>query len=98
LNKDEIHTIKSVLSCIGESDISFHVNSHVLPLQLVFLIDDRKKHFDLNWDIMVDERDIVTKMMVSVRDVTSLKNLQENVDQQNSEMATVSEILTSGIE
>ena len=97
LSREEINTIRASLE-LGDSAINFQLNKHLLPTQVSCSINHKEKLLDLSWDKMEGEHQQIDKIMVSVKDVTRLKKLQRSIDQKNSEMAIISEILSSGIE
>jgi two-component system chemotaxis sensor kinase CheA len=84
----------SVASIVGEDSMMYEFNSHLLVGELTLEFSDKpNKLIELDWDPIVDEQDVVTKLMVTVRDVTALKALQAEADGQRQELMMIGEIL-----
>lgn len=84
----------SVASIVGEDAMMYDFNSHLLVSEMTLQFADKPdKLLELDWDPIVDENDVVTKLMVTVRDVTSLKALQAEAESQKQELMMIGEIL-----
>jgi two-component system chemotaxis sensor kinase CheA len=84
----------SVASIVGEDSMMYEFNSHLLVGELTLEFSDKpNKLIELDWDPIVDEQDVVTKLMVTVRDVTALKALQAEAEGQRQELMMIGEIL-----
>lgn len=85
----------AVASIVGEDAMMYEFNSHLLVKELALEFDDKpNKLIELDWDPIVDEQDVVTKLMVTVRDVTALKALQAEAEGQKQELMIIGEILS----
>jgi HPt (histidine-containing phosphotransfer) domain-containing protein len=60
--------------------------------------DGARREFELDWTFIENERALVSKILVVVRDVTTLKKLTESVAQKAREVDMVSQILDAGLE
>lgn len=88
-------TTTSVESIVGEDSMMYEFNSHLLASEIrICLPDQEDKFLDLDWDPIVDENDVVTKLMVTVRDVTELRALQAAAEEQRQELNMIGEILS----
>ena len=96
LSEQELGTVKSILRCTGESSLEFMINSHLLPNRMNYRSPTQDKILDINWSI-VEEDGLIEKFLVSVRDVTSLHNLQKDLDKQNEDIEILSVILKCGL-
>ncbi len=84
----------SVSSIVGEDSMMYEFNSHLLAKELTLKFDGKSdKLLELDWDPITDENDVVTKLMVTVRDVTELKALQAEAEGQKQELMMIGEIL-----
>src|SRR3990167_6613623 len=65
----------AVASIVGEDAMMYEFNSHLLVGELTLEFSDKpNKLIALDWDPIIDDQDVVTKLMVTVRDVTALKD------------------------
>ncbi len=96
---DQLRTAVSAL--LGEDAMMFEFNSHLLikEYQLTFTDDHdagasnvRTKIIELDWDAIVTD-DIITKIMVTVRDVTEVRAMQAAAEEQKRELEMVGQIL-----
>jgi chemotaxis protein histidine kinase CheA len=72
----------------------FDFNSHLLATEIVIsLDDDRTKILELDWDPIILNGDI-DKIMVTVRDVTALKELQAAAAEQARELEIIGPLLS----
>ncbi len=95
LGPDQIHQIQTTLdSLIGSDAMMFDFNKHLLvPEILATFSDDHKKILELEWDPIVAEDDSIEKIMVTLRDATELRGLQEAAEQQRHELEIIGQIL-----
>lgn len=99
LGADELNQIcVAVESIIGESDIMFEFNSHLLKREIVINLNQAEnKILELSWDPIIQD-DIVEQLMVTVRDITQLKALEAEAELKKEELNIIGEILAVGIE
>ncbi|MCG8668463.1 MAG: GAF domain-containing protein [Pseudomonadales bacterium] len=84
----------AVASIVGEDSMMYDFNSHLLVKEITLQfpnMDD--KLIELDWDPIIDEDDVVSKLMVTVRDVTELKALEAEAEGQKQELMIIGEIL-----
>ncbi|MDQ3231958.1 MAG: ATP-binding protein, partial [Pseudobdellovibrionaceae bacterium] len=95
LMQDEIDQIEQALNtCMGEAEINFQLNAHVLPTTL----DRRDKqgqvhHYELTWDAVPSEDGLIAMILVTVNDVTELRKFESVARRKSVELAMVGEIL-----
>ena len=96
LGADTLSTIEvSIASCIGEDAMNYEFNSHLLVAEFeARLPDGRVKSLELSWSPIVNEADVVEKLMLCVRDVTELKRLANEASTQRRELEMIGEILS----
>jgi len=95
LGSDVLSQIETaVSSCIGEDVMNYEFNSHLLVGEFEKRIGDgRVKVLDLNWSPIINERDTVVRLMLCVRDVTELRQLAAEANEQKRELEIIGEIL-----
>lgn len=92
---NQIHT--AISSLLGADEMMFTFNSHLLITEFNVLLPDkqgtiREKILELDWDpIITDE--IITKIMVTVRDVTELRAMQAEAEEQKQELDILGQII-----
>jgi len=95
LGSNSLDQIKTALSAIlGEDAMMFDFNKHCLVPEFTMIMSDgREKILELDWDPMIDAKDVIEKLMVTVRDVTDLRGLQAEADKQKGELEIIGQIL-----
>ena len=95
LSADVIDSVSTAIaSIVGEDAMMYEFNSHLLVTELALEFADKpRKLIELDWDPIIDDQDVVTKLMVTVRDVTALKALQAEAEGQKQELMMIGEIL-----
>lgn len=95
LGADAVHQAVSTLrTALGESSTNFDLNSHLLPSSI------RRPGpggqlltYDLTWNVITDEEDLVDKVLVTLRDVTEIRRLESEARDQREELQFIGEIL-----
>jgi putative methionine-R-sulfoxide reductase with GAF domain/CHASE3 domain sensor protein/HPt (histidine-containing phosphotransfer) domain-containing protein len=95
LTANTLDQIKASLAAIlGEDAMMYDFNKHLLVKEYSKKTPDgQHKVLELDWDPIKDEHDVVEKMMVTVRDVTELRQLQAEARQQKWELEVIGQIL-----
>lgn len=84
----------AVEALLGSDEMMFDFNSHLLATEIVIsLPDDSTKILELDWDPII-LNDEIDKIMVTVRDVTALKELQAEAEEQKRELEIIGHILS----
>jgi HAMP domain-containing protein/HPt (histidine-containing phosphotransfer) domain-containing protein len=96
LGSNALNQIQEVLkSTLGEDAMMFDFNKHLLASEYkITMPDGRSKILELEWDPITGENDAVEKLMVTVRDVTELRGLQEEAEKQKWELEIIGQILS----
>lgn len=93
LGSDTFDQIKeSIFSIIGEDEMNYEFNSHLLLQEYEAVISDNVKYLSLDWNPIVID-DTVAKLMVSVRDVTQLKQMEIEARSKKRELDMISQLL-----
>lgn len=95
LGVDALNQMETAISaCIGEDEMNFEFNAHLLPLEIdKTMLDGRTKVLDLNWSPITDETGTTLRLLLCLRDVTDLRALAKAADAQKKELALIGEIL-----
>ncbi|AVR89429.1 HAMP domain-containing protein [Thauera aromatica] len=95
IGSDVLSQIEATLAaCIGEERMNFEFNAHLLVGEITrTLPNGGVKTLELGWSPICDEQDVVEKVMVCVRDVTELRQLEAEAEQQKRELEMIGQIL-----
>ncbi|MBP1313572.1 ATP-binding protein [Herbaspirillum sp. 1130] len=81
-------------ACIGENVMNFSFNEHLMVGEIEkTMADGSVKILDLSWSPITDEQDMVIRLMLCVRDVTELRHLAAEANEQKRELEMIGEIL-----
>lgn len=97
IGKNDYDQQETVISgSIGEDTLNFELNEHLLLNEVKYVNHQNEtKILELEWTAMEDDaEEIVEKVMVTVRDVTILRELQEEAEWQKKELKIIGEILS----
>jgi len=90
--KDQVATAVDAL--IGSDEMMFDFNAHLLAQEIQFQPKEGpNKILELDWDPIIADGEI-DKIMVTVRDVTELKALQAEAEDQKLELEIIGHILS----
>ena len=86
--------ITAVDAIVGEEEMMYDFNSHCLMKEMIICLNDNhEKILELDWDPIISESGLVDKLMVTVRDVTALKALEAEAEEQKLELEIIGEVL-----
>ncbi|HET9237941.1 MAG TPA: 7TM diverse intracellular signaling domain-containing protein [Oligoflexus sp.] len=96
LNTDEISQAESCIqAAMGEDVLNFQMNAHALPLEIRRTDDRGHAHiFELTWNPIETAAGTLDKILVTMRDVTEIRSLQEQSRDQQQELEFIGEILS----
>lgn len=96
LGSDELSQVDTAIgACIGEDEMNFEFNAHLLPLEIEKTLPSGKvKILDLNWSPMGGPDGTISRLLLCVRDVTELRELAQAADAQKRELTIIGEILS----
>ncbi|MDQ3234547.1 MAG: Hpt domain-containing protein [Pseudobdellovibrionaceae bacterium] len=96
MGADQRSRIKAALeTSLGEEIFNFEVNAANLPQELVFIHDQGEKILELSWSPIADENNLTDKILITARDVTSLRQLQLTARRNQEEMQILQIILSA---
>jgi len=95
LDADTVSQIDAAVhACLGEDSVNFAFNQHLLVNEIIRTMPDgREKVLDLSWSAIMDEEEIVVRLMLCVRDVTELRELAAEAGEQKRRLQMIGEIL-----
>ncbi|TDR81611.1 HAMP domain-containing protein [Paludibacterium purpuratum] len=95
LGADALSQVEAAIaSCLGEDSMNFDFNRHLLVGELTKqLPGGRIKTLDLSWSAIAGDDGTVARLMLCVRDVTELRALAAEANEQKRELAIIGEIL-----
>jgi signal transduction histidine kinase len=81
-------------ACIGEDVMNFEFNEHLMVGEIEKKMPDgRIKILDLSWSPITDDADMTIRLMLCIRDVTELRQLAAEANEQKRELEMIGEIL-----
>jgi HPt (histidine-containing phosphotransfer) domain-containing protein len=95
LNSDQKSRIETtVLTTLGEPTFCFESNANHLAKEIDMELDERRtKHLELSWNPIEDQNDVTEKILVTMRDVTTVKDLEKQNINQRKELEYITEIV-----
>ncbi|WP_141732730.1 7TM diverse intracellular signaling domain-containing protein [Oligoflexus tunisiensis] len=92
---DALSQVSSILqSTLGEPKFSFDLNEGSLIREIKKTgTDGSQQILELDWNPIVNRRDIIEKILVTVRDVTQLRDLQQVANVKKKELEFIAEIV-----
>jgi two-component sensor histidine kinase/HPt (histidine-containing phosphotransfer) domain-containing protein/HAMP domain-containing protein len=96
-------TMSQIKTCIdnslGEDVFNYDLNAHLMPRQMELKSIGSEDHsqiqnIELDWLPILNEDGAISRFMVTLRDVTSLKRLKEAAERNGRQMAIVEQIVT----
>ena len=85
--------LTQITNSMGEDQINFEANSHLLPKKLEFTRNQRLKHLELEWTCITTDDDVVEKIMVTIRDITLIRQWEIKQAELDHEQLAMQEIL-----
>ncbi len=97
LGSNAIDQVSAALGAImGEDSMMFDFNKHCFVKEFKKTTKaGNEKILELDWDPIISQQDTIEKVMVTVRDVTDLRGLQAEAEQQKWELDIIGQILAA---
>lgn len=93
LPADTLSQLHSALqSMVGEDETNYECNVHLLLSEYEVNINGVHKFLSLDWNPIIEQA-TVAKMMVSVRDITALRQMEQAANAQKRELDIVAELI-----
>jgi signal transduction histidine kinase len=95
LSSDEVsQAVNALAASLGENLLAYEMNSHCLPREVRrHRSDGQDRILDLSWNPIVNDEDIIEKILVTVRDVTELRALEEEAHDRKEELQFIGELI-----
>ena len=94
LGSDALDQVNVALSAIIDSDaMMYDFNSHLLVDEVTITAGDFERTIQIDWSPIVNEDDVVEKMLFISKDVTHLKELEADFAQQRESLMLISQII-----
>ncbi|HYX38953.1 MAG TPA: 7TM diverse intracellular signaling domain-containing protein, partial [Oligoflexus sp.] len=95
LSSDEIsQAVNALAASLGETMLAYDMNAHCLPRELKRRRKDGKDRIlDISWNPIANDEDVIEKMLVTVRDVTELRALEEEAQDRKEELQFIGELI-----
>jgi HPt (histidine-containing phosphotransfer) domain-containing protein len=98
IGSDTLDSVRTaIFTIVGEDKINFDFNQYLLPNEYSIDIGYKKKILSLDWNPIIADN-IITKLMVSVRDVTQLRQMENAAREQKRQLDIVSQLLNLSAE
>jgi signal transduction histidine kinase len=97
IGPDDVSKCSSVIGfTIGESLLGWDLNRKNLVSEICKTTSEgERKLLELDWSAVVDSKGIVEKVLVTIRDVTSIRQLQDAAINQSKELECIGEIVAT---
>lgn len=98
LGSDALNQVSAaVTSLLGADEMMYDFNQHLLVKEFTITLvasgqQAHEKILELDWDPIINDG-IITKLMVTVRDVTELRSMQAAAEEQKRELEMIGQIL-----
>jgi HPt (histidine-containing phosphotransfer) domain-containing protein len=95
VNPDDLSRYSSVMAAsIGENSLCWDINKENLCFEIQKILPDgQSKILELDWYAVVNNRNLIEKILVTLRDVTSIRQLQYHAQNQTKELEYIGEIV-----
>lgn len=96
IGSDQLSQIETaVTALLGEDAMMYDFNSHLLIGEFnMQLPDGRRKILEIDWAPIINDEDKIEKLMITVRDITELRGLQQEAESQRQELEIIGQILS----
>ncbi|HMY38657.1 MAG TPA: two-component regulator propeller domain-containing protein, partial [Marinagarivorans sp.] len=93
IQADILSQLRSALeSMIGEDETNYECNIHLLLNEYEINLNGAHKYLSLDWNPIIEEQ-IVVKMMVSVRDITALRQMELEAREKKRELEIIGQLI-----
>ena len=98
LGSDALDRIEAtLLMTLGQDEFAFSLNAHHLPREFCIFVGDERKVLEVDWEPILDDDAVLCKLMVILRDVTHLRELQAEADRRQMESSMTLDLLDLGV-
>jgi HPt (histidine-containing phosphotransfer) domain-containing protein len=91
---DRSRNLSVIAASIGENSLCWDINKDSLCFEIQkTLRGEQPKILELDWYPIVNSKDIIEKILVTIRDVTSIRQLQYQAQNQSKELEYIGEMV-----
>ena len=95
IGADQVDIIRaSLVSAINEDPMGFYVNAWHLPQEICITINDEVKYLSLSWAPILNQFELVAKILVVIIDETEIRAIKEETHQQQLAVRMIQEIIS----
>jgi hypothetical protein len=94
--KDQIW--QSLLASVKSPEFSFQMNSHIFPQEITYTFQDTKKHLEMTWNSESNVHEIVDRILITIRDITSEVANREELANRKAEYTIIVQLIELGTE
>lgn len=95
LSSDDVsQAVNALAASLGETMLAYEMNAHCLPQEIKRRrADGQDRILDLSWNPIATDDDVIEKILVTVRDVTELRALEEEAHDRKEELQFIGELI-----
>jgi HPt (histidine-containing phosphotransfer) domain-containing protein len=95
LSSDEVsQAVNALAASLGENMLAYEMNAHCLPREIKRRrADGQDRTLDLSWNPITNDEDVIEKILVTLRDVTELRALEEEAHDRKEELQFIGELI-----
>ena len=85
--------VSTINTCIGNDELNYLLNKHNLPNELIVLVKNSERVFDLSWSYVADNEFVITKILLTIKDVTDLREFQLQAENKDRELKKFAQLI-----
>jgi hypothetical protein len=89
---------QSLLASINEHTFSFQANSHNFPEEMGYTYQGKTKRLQMTWNCETDKDLMVTRVLITIRDVSSEVADREELANKKQDFAIIAQLIEIGVE
>jgi signal transduction histidine kinase len=99
LNSEDVSRISNALQiCIGENELNWSLNSEELPNHVTKTLNGQSQYIEIEWLPLFDSDENVEKVMIIMRDVTRLRELEQAAKDKSLNSAIFEALIQQGFD
>lgn len=94
ITPDRVSQVKNAtMAGFGQGIVNFEMNEHIFPRELIIHSLNGQKILEVDWQPLLNHEQLCDKMMIVLRDVTELRNMQEQSEKNQKDLQIVGQVL-----
>ena len=94
-NEQKSMLLSSINACFGEDEIVYNLNEDKFVSSFSLTINGQVKYIDCSWSYVTDENCHIVKFIVTLKDVTIIRELEEVSKNKSKELEIIGHLLSS---